>query len=242
MESINYYELLGINQESDWQVIKETIDSKVRELRSLLNNPNKEVWQEAEKKLKVLLDARQVLLDPSKRARCDLDIKKSQRVTLEKFSDSEEIIKKEIVSRTKEITVTAKCQTKQKVFYIVFGQDSNKRWVFKQAYIPIVSGESKEIKDNKVEISNFDFSNYSCPVCGSISLVKCGQCNQLACQDQKVAEFHCPWCSNAGKISGTFDTLSGSENEMKRYEGEVNKNILPIESKREKPRNLNIKK
>lgn len=239
MEIINYYGILGVKQESDWQVIKETIDSKVRELRPLLNNPNKEIWQEAEKRLKLYLEARQVLLDPAKRTAYDLSIGKPEKSRLQNILNLEETIQMKPPLQKKEVVVTAKCQTKQKVFHIVFSQDSHEKWIFNRTYLSITSGEYKGIiEDNKIEISNFDFRNYTCPLCGNNNVAKCGQCNCLSCQDHNITEFHCPWCGIAGEISGTFDKLTATKN--KTGTSETKRNLSSLESKPRKERELNI--
>lgn len=66
MQVPNYYEILGIKPGASQEIIKERLNSKTKELRSLTHSPDKNVWQKAIEGLKVLSDARQILFDSQK--------------------------------------------------------------------------------------------------------------------------------------------------------------------------------
>lgn len=73
----NYFRKLGIGPESDSQKAREMINSKIRELQALINSPDKNVRENAEKELKNLLKARKDLFDSIAK---EAGIKETQKV------------------------------------------------------------------------------------------------------------------------------------------------------------------
>lgn len=83
MENQNYYELLGIEPESNPQKVKEIINSRIRKLQASVNSPYKKNREAAENEMKVLIEARKILLDPVKRKQYNQEISITARVKRE---------------------------------------------------------------------------------------------------------------------------------------------------------------
>lgn len=74
----DYYQLLGISNSADMTQIKQAINAKIRELQVDINSRKKEVREQAEAKMKLLLEARKILLDPESRREYDSQLKSQQ--------------------------------------------------------------------------------------------------------------------------------------------------------------------
>ena len=48
-----------------------------------------------------------------------------------------------------------------------------------------------------------------CPYCRANNFVRCGRCKELSCYDTSWETFHCAHCGNAGRVTGTIETVSG---------------------------------
>jgi hypothetical protein len=46
-----------------------------------------------------------------------------------------------------------------------------------------------------------------CPHCQDMTFVLCGQCDRVSCSAVGATYFNCPWCTNAGPISGHITSL-----------------------------------
>jgi len=47
-----------------------------------------------------------------------------------------------------------------------------------------------------------------CPHCGASSVVRCSRCRQLGCWNPSSELYRCPRCGNAGRVSGTIESVS----------------------------------
>lgn len=83
----NYYGILGIKPESDSQMVRETINLKIRKLQAQINIPDKKVREAAEKEMRELIEARKILLDPAKRKEYDERIQKTFEARLKETID-----------------------------------------------------------------------------------------------------------------------------------------------------------
>ncbi len=88
MQMPNYYKILGIQPESDSQIIRDTINLRMRKVQAQMNSPDKNIRHKAEKELKELIEARRILLDAIKREEYDNKLKKSFEVDLKTLTDS----------------------------------------------------------------------------------------------------------------------------------------------------------
>ena len=75
----NYYEILGIDPSADQGTVREALNAAIRGLQADINSIKKEIRERAEQKMKILMEARKILLDPRRRKDYDarLNIKSS---------------------------------------------------------------------------------------------------------------------------------------------------------------------
>ena len=48
--------------------------------------------------------------------------------------------------------------------------------------------------------------DYACPYCGNRSIVKCGICGRITCNDDSKF-FQCGYCDNSGEVSGKITSV-----------------------------------
>jgi len=77
-----------------------------------------------------------------------------------------------------------------------------------------VAIEHAELKFND---GLFVGSEYSCPFCGDYSIVRCGNCGGITCNDGGKS-FNCAYCDNFGEVSGKITSvyLENSLNSRKK--------------------------
>lgn len=72
----NYYKILRLDPHSSTEEIRKAINLKLRKVQADLNNPDKNISKKADEDMKILLEARKILLDSEKRKEYDRKIKK----------------------------------------------------------------------------------------------------------------------------------------------------------------------
>lgn len=86
-------------------------------------------------------------------------------------------------------------------------------WYYTWAFPIKETSASKEGYDNtKISGSFHRGEDYrGCPYCGNRGFVRCGRCHKLTCIG-KEDHFHCQWCGNDGRITGTITELDAGQN------------------------------
>lgn len=126
--------------------------------------------------------------------------------------------------------INAYCQSKKYKHYIIRVDHYTNGWYMVSGFLSATDAAKKKHKtifdkyrgkgsttpsqqdDIKVEEEvNFDggiFSDdsYSCPHCGNTSIVKCGQCGRVCCNQTGSSFFRC-LCGHSGEISGKIKSL-----------------------------------
>lgn len=64
------------------------------------------------------------------------------------------------------------------------------------------SDSSKDVNDElQFDDGLYVGNDYACPYCGKRSIVRCGSCGRITCNDGGKY-FRCEYCDNSGEISG----------------------------------------
>lgn len=84
---------------------------------------------------------------------------------------------------------------------------------FSKKLFGLMAGKKQEEapeEDNGTQMSGNIYGDVKCPHCGNTGYVKCGVCKRLSCWDGGP-KFHCAVCGNNGTVTGTIDSLGGSQ-------------------------------
>lgn len=92
MSEKNYYEILGINPDSDDEIIRKSISLKIREIQTYINSLESHIREKAENEMKILLEARTILLNTDRREEYD---QRLSRTGLLKIKEAKISFKKE---------------------------------------------------------------------------------------------------------------------------------------------------
>ena len=104
-----------------------------------------------------------------------------------------------------------RCAKTKNEFYLRYDRAYDGVWNLTRAEKTLPSDVSvaKNLSSVTLDISGARLGpQYKCPDCGSISYVRCGQCQKLTCYDGS-GKFTCAYCGNSGEVSGYIDTLDG---------------------------------
>lgn len=76
----NFYQMLGIEPDADFDAIRQAINSRIRQIQASLNSSDRDIYRQAEKKMEILILARKTLLNPHKHKEYNLSLRKVEPV------------------------------------------------------------------------------------------------------------------------------------------------------------------
>jgi hypothetical protein len=113
-------------------------------------------------------------------------------------------------TKTAVVIVMARCSHEKGGFGIRFEKRDHNSWLADWAFAVKESTARRERYDaNMISGSIILDPNYpGCPYCKSMTIVRCGKCNKVSCNDGKHKIATCPWCNSKLKIEGWITHLS----------------------------------
>lgn len=116
--------------------------------------------------------------------------------------------------------VLTRCGQTQKLFQIVFEEQSRGQWVALRVLVPRVepklgaTGGKAAIGTHAAPALSGSFSTGpqypGCPHCHNRNFWRCGTCTELNCYDGHSSHVTCAWCGLMGSITGSISALNGS--------------------------------
>lgn len=105
--------------------------------------------------------------------------------------------------------INAKCCRKHLEFVIRLEFEKGCWYMVYATKKGIVSSEfMKKKSDNKLKLDDglYVGEEYACPYCGNKSIVQCGSCGNITCNDGGKF-FKCDYCDNSGEVSGRITSV-----------------------------------
>lgn len=104
--------------------------------------------------------------------------------------------------------IQAKCSKKHLEFDIRLEFDKGCWYMVYATPKGKVSTEFMEKNDNMLKLNGglYAGKDYACPYCGNKSIVRCGNCGYITCNDGSKF-FKCDYCDNSGEISGRITSV-----------------------------------
>jgi Mg-chelatase subunit ChlD len=92
MQTVDFYEVLQIDRDSTFEVIRKALNQTIRDLQPAVNSRDPQVRQQAEERMKLLFDARKVLLDPVRRMEYKASLEKLEPSKFTPVTDRRSIL------------------------------------------------------------------------------------------------------------------------------------------------------
>lgn len=116
---------------------------------------------------------------------------------------------REMKSDRDEFVILSRCSHTKKLFGIVVKKCGDSDWCLSNVFHPLGdSSDYDDVTEDYIKGNFYTTSHYpGCPSCGSVQIVKCGNCQHVACYNGKENSIQCPWCKKTLQIDGTIEEL-----------------------------------